>query len=165
MSTYPNIPASPDSEIAEAMIALLAADPLVQKITGQPVGYEIEELIFRDAAFAAPHLAVLLDFIDERRAGSGRQAELEVGLQLALITHATGADTGGWWRSRYTNHIKSLVEVGAGQLRDPDGRLLTLALTRWQRLPPAQLRQQSYIVTPLRVVLETRIHQAQRIVT
>ncbi|HWM95228.1 MAG TPA: hypothetical protein VN493_31025 [Thermoanaerobaculia bacterium] len=136
---YPALPWSLDARILHALREQLLADvPLRTVFTheDQIAILEMAALLRTETINDVPCLALSLLADEERETTSGYGAAYTTVVQLALLTRppARWADTAGLLRSRIVAQVRRVVRRNGGALQDPDGNLLTEAVTRIQRV-------------------------------
>jgi len=167
-SPHPEFGWSLDAEIAEAVLRTLRADSDLAAWTGKGMGIlPIESEIFFDAgvlSLQAPAILVALSGLDEVRIGSNQYAELETMVDIWIVTAAeTSTTSQDWLRARVVNHIKTLLQVEQGMLRNASGERITEALARFQRtLLAGRLRGTNLVLTQLRCLWTSDLDQTTR---
>jgi len=138
-SLYPGLPWSLDAKILLALREQLLADAPLRTAFVQEDQIAILEManVLRTESIPSPPclaLSILAD--EERETTSSHGASYTTIVQLALVTSppARWGDTGDLLRSRIAAQLRRIVRRNAGVLQDPEGRLLTEAVTRIQRV-------------------------------
>lgn len=169
----------PYPELGEALVALQGA-ALLRKLRDDPAlaaffnggieDVEAETLLLQGGV-QANFLGVALGPLTEDRTGNAQYATQTVAFDLFVVTKIEQTrGTNGWLRARVVNHVARVLQAEdevagvGGVLTDPEGNLLTEALTRFERLDfTGRLRNDpSLIVTPLRVVYTADFDQIGR---
>ena len=136
---YPDLPWSLDARILFALREQLLADAPLRTAFPQADQIAILEMaaVLRTESIPAPPclaLSILAD--EERETTSSYGASYTTIVQLALVTSppVRWGDTGDLLRSRIVAQLRRILRRNAGALQDPEGQLLTDAVTRIQRV-------------------------------
>lgn len=131
----PQFPRGIDTEIAEAVLAKLRGDAtLAAFFTGGIDGFDTEDL-YTEGTFDPPFLGVSIEFVDEQREGSNRQARMSTGILIGVVLSQTGPrETRTWLFSRLVEYVKRLLEAEAGVLYDEGPSPITESLLAVQRI-------------------------------
>jgi hypothetical protein len=152
--------------IAEAFLELLRGDDNLRAYFGAGpdsiFDAETEDLLTA-TNLTAPSLAVVLDRYREAHF-PGHAATGYVTLKLVYLTrHELGRGTRRFLRARVLEHLIALVNETKGELRDPDGQLLTTAVIQWDVAPVAgRLQASGLLALPLTLTLQTELDRVSR---
>jgi hypothetical protein len=136
---FPDLPWSLDAHILQALRSQLLADAPLRTAfprEDQIAILEMATLLRTESLPTPPCLALSILADEERETTSSYGATYTTILQLALVTSppARWGDTADLLRSRIVAQVRRIVRRNAGVLRDPEGRPLTEAVTRIQRV-------------------------------
>ena len=136
---YPDLPWSLDAQILIALREQLLADAPLRTAfprDDQISILEMATLLRTESLPAPPCLALSILADEERETTSGYGGSYTTIAQIALVTSppARWGDTADLLRSRIVAQIRRIVRRNAGVLQDPEGHLLTEAVTRIQRV-------------------------------
>ena len=136
---YPDLPWSLDARILLALREQLLEDAALRTVfvrDDQVSLLEMATLLRTESINDVPCLALSILADEERETTSGYGATYTTVVQLALVTSppARWADTADLLRSRIVAQVRRVVRRNGGALQDPDGHLLTEAVTRIQRV-------------------------------
>jgi hypothetical protein len=136
---YPGLPWSLDARILFAFREQLLGDAALRSAfvrDDQISILEMATLLRTESISDVPCLALSILADEERETTSGYGATYTTVVQVALVTHppARWADTADLLRSRIVAQVRRVIRRNGGVLQDPDGHLLTEAVTRIQRV-------------------------------
>ena len=167
----PMFPETPSTLVADAVVRLFQGDAALSAYCREIDGHELEEL-YLEGTVTPPALIVLLDGLEQRRSGSGRQADRFTLIRYGLVREPSeivrSADR--WLTHRVLEHTLRLIyQAGAaegapagGVLLDPAGRQLTIGVQVAQRVPrPVRLPGPgNFLMTRVDAVFLSKVHEA-----
>jgi hypothetical protein len=138
-SIFPDLPWSLDARILRSLRAALLADTALRTVfpsADQIAILELTALLRTESIPSPPCLALSILADEERETTSGYGATYTTIVQLALVTSPPPrwGDTADLLRLRIVAQLRRIIRRNAGVLVDPEGILLTEAVTRIQRI-------------------------------
>lgn len=135
---HPEFPARVTAKIWDAVFRRLDVERYRAFFTGGLTKSEIEDL-FLAPAQTPPALGVCLGALDhEPLAGDTGEQTTVIDLVIVWASPAAAHSTDDELRARIIDDLRATLLEGHGRLLDPEGAPLTEALTRFQRLLPAE---------------------------